>query len=562
MNFGFDDGGVVFDEDLQEMFDAWMADGNVVKMPDGYATQDALYRNRLKDIDALKEYFFKEFIKGQYGDYAKGGGVGDMYSKFDLNEKGNFSAVIDNKNYEIIYRDDTTQLYDLFENNKKIKSGKVIRDLMQFPKYAKGGGVGETKVVAFSDYQDFKYYVLSETDDNYIVVNEEKIEHWKNTDEPERSYYYEEVIPKSDVVVLGYEKNIFAKGGSTYAEGGLLDDKELVGKAIEYVTGSSIDYSTIQFEANNISFKYTGKNASSTIDKKLIEDTIKMHRRALDLRSGSSNRPQRSYHFNPFKKGGSVKNKINRKYKYFAQNKENGKIYDGYEIVDDVESLKHYAKLDLKDNDLKPSDFNILSAQALQKRGIDPYNSDNWYKTQEVASSQKDSKQEEGFNDAGASMTLYHEKKGNFLVPKGQIYLWLYDVENSADKLQSEEFDWVFYPYATKNMAWRSDFIPPLQRIWTKKFQKDHKGSEHLLGVIKAYLIDKQNGEQELLIDMMSVKPDRKKQGIMSYMIKDLRNSFNLTQDQVKFGNLIEEGKAFVSKGKYANGGNVLQFSR
>jgi hypothetical protein len=97
---------------------------------------------------------------------------------------------------------------------------------------------------------------------------------------------------------------------------------------------------------------------------------------------------------------------------------------------------------------------------------------------------------ETGFDDEGTSMGMYHEKKGNFIVPKGQIYLWLYDNEDGASKMNSGEYDYVFYPYASMSMAWQRGFIPPLKRIWTKKFQKEHKGSEHLLGVIKAYLIE------------------------------------------------------------------------
>ena len=164
---------------------------------------------------------------------------------------------------------------------------------------------------------------------------------------------------------------------------------------------------------------------------------------------------------------------------------------------------------------------------------------------------------EAGFNDEGTSMALYHEKKGNWIVPKGQIYLWLYDVEGSAEKLQNEEFDWVFYPITSQNMAWQSGYIPPLQKIWTKRFQKQHKGSEHLLGVIKAFLIKKDNGQKELYIDMMSVNPTKKKKGIMSYMIKDLRDSFDLSQDQVTFSKLTPEGEKFVAKKTYADGGGV-----
>lgn len=319
--------------------------------------------------------------------------------------------------------------------------------------------------------------------------------------------------------------------------------------------------------------------------------------------------------------GGKLKkkSKISRKYKYFAQHKENKKIYDGWEIIDDVETLKHFAKFDLKDNDLNPSDFTIISAKFLLRKGIDPYDSDNWYKIQYEGGGSLDDKHlvakaieyitgtlvqedtiqfeasqisfkykntntwasiskkliedtirmhgkslkgrfekggEAGFNDEGTDMIMYHEKKGNFIIPKGQVYLWLYEGDNIGEKLQSEEYNWVFYPYTSQNLAWQSGYIPPLKKIWTKKFQKDHKGSEKLLGVIKAFLTD-EKGEKELFIDMMSVNPTKKKKGIMSYMIKELRDAFDLTQDQITFSSLTDEGEIFVAKKTYDKGGNV-----
>jgi len=163
---------------------------------------------------------------------------------------------------------------------------------------------------------------------------------------------------------------------------------------------------------------------------------------------------------------------------------------------------------------------------------------------------------EAGFNDAGTSMVLYHEKEGNWMTPKGQVYLYLYDVENSGSKLSNGEFDWVFYPLTSRMMAFQSGYIPPLKKIWTKKFQKEHKGSENLLGVIKAYLIE-ENGKKELYIDLMSVNPTKKKKGIMSYMIQELRDNFNLTQDQVTFSDLTKDGEKFVAKKTYADGGGV-----
>jgi len=83
---------------------------------------------------------------------AQGGDV-DMYSKFDLNKSGNFFAKINSKNYEIIYRDDKSQMYDLFENNKKIKSNRNLRNLMKFPKMAKGGAVNSFDKI-FAEYED------------------------------------------------------------------------------------------------------------------------------------------------------------------------------------------------------------------------------------------------------------------------------------------------------------------------------------------------------------------------------------------------------------------------
>ena len=43
-------------------FKEWFDDGNVIKFADGYATQDALYLNRLKTIRDLYKYFLKQFV--------------------------------------------------------------------------------------------------------------------------------------------------------------------------------------------------------------------------------------------------------------------------------------------------------------------------------------------------------------------------------------------------------------------------------------------------------------------------------------------------------------------
>ena len=60
-------------ENQEEQFQEWIADGNVVENADGtYSTQDAQYRNKLKNLNELRKYFKKEFL---YDQYEKGGPV-------------------------------------------------------------------------------------------------------------------------------------------------------------------------------------------------------------------------------------------------------------------------------------------------------------------------------------------------------------------------------------------------------------------------------------------------------------------------------------------------------
>jgi hypothetical protein len=53
----------MLEQDILPNFEAWIKDGNVIKMKGGYATQDAQYRNRLKTKKDLLKYFVKEFAE-------------------------------------------------------------------------------------------------------------------------------------------------------------------------------------------------------------------------------------------------------------------------------------------------------------------------------------------------------------------------------------------------------------------------------------------------------------------------------------------------------------------
>ena len=149
---------------------------------------------------------------------------------------------------------------------------------------------------------------------------------------------------------------------------------------------------------------------------------------------------------------------------------------------------------------------------------------------------------------------MYHEKNGNFFVGKNTIYYWLYDDKEAGKKLNDGDFDFVMFPPATLSMASQKGFVPPLQLIWTKKYQNKTKGSEHLIGIIEAFL-DEEN--KKLYIKMMTTNPKMKGKGIMTYLVKTLREEFGLSQDDVIFVNTTKEGKRFEEAKHYDYGGEL-----
>jgi len=99
------------------------------------------------------------------GVMAKGGGV-DRYKNFDINSEGNYAANVNGKNYEIIYRDDISEMYDLFEDGKKINSSKSVRDVMKFADggyMANGGGFNQNGE-AYGFDKDEYYDMISQYD--------------------------------------------------------------------------------------------------------------------------------------------------------------------------------------------------------------------------------------------------------------------------------------------------------------------------------------------------------------------------------------------------------------
>jgi hypothetical protein len=111
------------------------------------------------------------FYEDEPYEYSKGGGV-DRYKNFDINSEGNYAANVNGKNYEIIYRDDTSKMYDLFEDGKKINSSKSIRDVMKFSDggmMAKGG-VAKMGGDMLYDIMDYNYNLVKSKIDSTKII--------------------------------------------------------------------------------------------------------------------------------------------------------------------------------------------------------------------------------------------------------------------------------------------------------------------------------------------------------------------------------------------------------
>ena len=88
-----------------------------------------------------------------------------------------------------------------------------IENVFYAEKMGNGGGVGNFKMVSFPIDKDYKYYVVDEDEDNYLTVQEDKYDKWKNANKIDRAEYYSEWIPKKEMVKTMNKMNKYAVGG-------------------------------------------------------------------------------------------------------------------------------------------------------------------------------------------------------------------------------------------------------------------------------------------------------------------------------------------------------------
>lgn len=160
-----------------------------------------------------------------------------------------------------------------------------------------------------------------------------------------------------------------------------------------------------------------------------------------------------------------------------------------------------------------------------------------------------------GINDDELKgVVLYNEEKGNYLVPKDTFYIWIYDDENAVEKINSGDYDYVFFPIMGIGKMGSQNYISPILAVWDETFSIEHKGSDKLLAIAHGWIGD---DKDKMYIEMMTVRNDKRRQGLNSKMIRILRNYYKIPKENVIFNQPTEEGKLFAQSGKYLNGGEI-----
>ena len=136
-----------------------------------------------------------------------------------------------------------------------------------------------------------------------------------------------------------------------------------------------------------------------------------------------------------------------------------------------------------------------------------------------------------------------------------QFRMWIYDDNKAEEKLKGGEYDYFYGPTYIED---------DVSALWNEKeYLNKFKGSKHLVGYIEGK-INRSFTKREVLgvvIGVMTIRPDKRRQGINSLMIKYIRDKYNIPQDKIEFYRPSKEGESFISSKKYEDGGNIQNTS-
>lgn len=122
------------------------------------------------------------------------------------------------------------------------------------------------------------------------------------------------------------------------------------------------------------------------------------------------------------------------------------------------------------------------------------------------------------------------------LYEAGTTWVYFMDSEESSEKMKSGQIPMLMIPQGTFFSGGN-----PITDVWSKKFAKE--GTEHILGILEG-----NSNEEEIYINMMTVRPKYKRNTINTKMIQFLQSIF--PNAKISYSSPTPEGKKFIDKYK------------
>ena len=253
-----------------------------------------------------------------------------------------------------------------------VMGGKASKIDANELKMAKGGGFGNFKIVAFKEDLDYKYYVVDEIENNYLIVAEDKFDKWKNADKLDRAFFYSELIPKSEMVEIDKMEN-GGGVGNVWITNALTTDKRILSEIFDYqithqqlydhykkqgyeivksqihkITNRDVLQNYKDALANYIKQKFS-KNINwdfTLIPYSVVQDKMIIPSHSVRTTDGNEIEINPNDLFNSFENGGGVSSKINLLHTNTKTYEDLSKIKG--QVVNDVPKSKSVPEIDIQ----------------------------------------------------------------------------------------------------------------------------------------------------------------------------------------------------------------------
>jgi hypothetical protein len=140
------------------------------------------------------------------------------------------------------------------------------------------------------------------------------------------------------------------------------------------------------------------------------------------------------------------------------------------------------------------------------------------------------------FVEVSENLVIIRQKDSGGFIPEGWTLVYFMDSPQAAEQMKQGQMSYLIFPRGTFYSGGS-----PITDVWKKKFQQ--QGHEHILGLIEGH-----SNNEEIYIDMMSVRKQYRRHSINTKMIEALKDLF--PKAKVSFSSPTKEGSKFIQKFK------------